>query len=64
VQDAAWSKSLLEFGILGVVRVLRLLLCVQVVEVTKELVETMNSRQELVPVAKMILAELAGGICR
>src|SRR6516225_5340476 len=32
------------------------------VEVAKELVETMNSRQELVPVAKMILAELTSRV--
>ena len=32
-QDAAWPKSLLEFWILGVIRVLGLLLCVQMVEV-------------------------------
>src|SRR5215813_4879982 len=56
------SKSLLEFGVLGVVRVLRLLLCVQMVEVAKELVETMNGWQELVPIAKMILAELPSRI--
>src|SRR6516165_4398764 len=62
VQDAARPKSLLEFGILWVVRILRLLLCVQMVEVAKELVETMNGWQELVPVAKMIFAELASRI--
>jgi hypothetical protein len=45
-----------------VVRALRILLGVQVVEVPEELVEPMDRRQELVPVAEVVLAELAGRI--
>src|SRR5215510_11778958 len=41
---------------------LRLLLGVQVIEVAKELIEAMLRRQVLVPVAEVILAELASGI--
>jgi hypothetical protein len=41
---------------------LRLLLTVQVAEITVELVEAMNSRQNLVQIAKMVLAKLPGGI--
>jgi hypothetical protein len=44
--------------LLRVVRVLRVLLGVQVVEVAEELVEAVDGRQELVPVAEVILAEL------
>ena len=51
-----------ELRILRVVRVLRLLLGVQVVEVAEELVEAVGGRQELVLVAEVVLAELAGGV--
>ena len=40
----------------------RLILGVQVVEVTEELVEAVNRWQELVAVAEMILAELPGRV--
>jgi hypothetical protein len=46
----------------GVVLVLGLLFGVQVIEVAVELVETVIGRQMLVPVAEVVLAELAGGI--
>jgi len=39
-----------------------ILLGIEVVEVAEELVEAVHGRQELVAVAKMVLAELAGGI--
>ena len=35
---------------------------VEVIEVAEELVEAVDGRQELVPVAQMVLAELAGGV--
>ena len=35
---------------------------VEVVEVAEELVEAVDGRQELIPVAQVVLAELAGGI--
>ena len=41
---------------------LRLLLGVEVIEVAEELVEAVHRRQELVAVAEMVLAELAGGV--
>ena len=41
---------------------LRLLLGVEVVEVAEELVEAVHRRQELVLVAEVVLAELAGGV--
>ena len=43
-------------------RQLRLLLGVEVVEVAEELVEAVDGRQELVQVAEVVLAELAGGV--
>ena len=52
----------LELGVLRVVGVLRLLLGVEVVEVAEELVEPVDRRQELVAVAEVVLAELAGGV--
>jgi hypothetical protein len=46
----------------GVVRVLRVLLGVQVVEVAEELVEAVRRRQVLIAVAQVVLPELAGRI--
>ena len=45
-----------------VVGLLGLLLGVEVVEVPEELVEPVSGRQELVAVAEVVLAELAGGV--
>ena len=46
----------------GIVRVFRLLLGVEVIEVAVELVKAVIARQELVLVAQVVLAELAGDI--
>ncbi len=62
MQDAARTILLLELGIFGIVRVLRLLLRVQVVEVAEELIEAVRGGQELVAVAQVVLAELAGDV--
>jgi hypothetical protein len=40
-------------------KVFRLLLGVEVIEVPKKFIETMHRRQELIAVAQMVLAELA-----
>jgi hypothetical protein len=45
-----------------VVRGLRVLLGVQVVEVAEELVEPVHRREELVPVAEVVLTELPGRV--
>ena len=55
-------KLLPELRVLRIVGVLRLLLGVEVVEVAEELVEAVVGRQELVLVAEVVLAELAGGV--
>ena len=52
----------LNSGFFGVVRVLRLLLGVQVVQVAEELVEAVRRGQHLVAVAEVVLAELAGHV--
>ena len=62
VQHAARPEVLLELRVLRVVRVLGLLLRVEVVEVAEELVEAVHGRQELVLVAEVVLAELAGRV--
>ena len=65
VEDAARAEPLAEVGVLlglRVVRVLRLLLGVQVVEVAEELVEAVDGRQVLVAVAEVVLAELAADV--
>ncbi len=62
VDHAARTIALLEFRILRIIRVLRLLFGVEVIEVAKELVEAVVGGQELVPVAQVVLAELAGDV--
>src|SRR6185436_8487222 len=50
----------LERGVLRIIRVLRFLFRVQVIKIAEELVKSMDSLDELVAVAKMVLAELPG----
>src|SRR5208337_5146346 len=61
-QDAARTEAQFEFSILGIVRVLRFVHGVEVIEVAEELVEAVNCRQEFVTVTKMVLAELSGDV--
>ena len=51
-----------ELRILGVIRILRLFLGVEMVEIAEEFVEAVYGRQIFVAVAEMVLAELAGGV--
>src|SRR4030095_9309940 len=62
MHDATRPEALLEFRVLWVVGVLRLLLGVQVIQVPEELVEPVGGGQELVLVTKVILAELTRDI--
>jgi hypothetical protein len=48
--------------IFRVVGLLRLLLCVEVIQVAVELVESVNSRQELIPIAQVVLTDLGGHV--
>ena len=61
-ENAARSELGPELRVLGVVRILRLFLGVEMVEIAEELVEAMHGRQILVAVAEMVLAELPGGV--
>ena len=64
VQHAARPEPLEVRRLLGcrVVDVLRLLLCVEVIQVPEELVESVVGRQHLVAVAEVVLAELSGDV--
>src|SRR5580704_13134640 len=57
-QYPARTELLAKVGILGIVRILRLLLGVQVVQVAEELLETVDSRQVFITVAEMVFAKL------
>ena len=48
--------------ILRIVRMRRVFHRIEVIEVAEELVEAVDGGQEFIPVAEMVLAELAGGI--
>jgi hypothetical protein len=64
-ENAARAEPLAEVGevlLRRVVRQLRLLLGVEVVEVAEELVEPVHGGQELVAVAQVVLAELPGRV--
>ena len=62
MDNPAGPVFLAERRILRIVGQLRLLLSVEVVEIAVELVEAVIGRQELVLVAKMVLAELPGRV--
>ena len=62
MQHASGAEALLEGRVLGVVGIFGLFLGVEMVEVAEELVETVHGREELVLVAQVVLAELAGGV--
>jgi hypothetical protein len=60
VEHTAGAVLLAHLRILEIVRMLRLLLGVQVIERAVELVETVRRGQVLVAIAEVVLAELAG----
>jgi len=62
IQDPARAVPRPEGRVFRVVRQLRLFLGVEVVQVAVEFVEAVDGRQELVPVAEVVLAELPGGV--
>jgi len=65
VNDAARPEPFLEVRILGllrIIRMLRLLLRVQVIEVAEELIEPVVRRQHLITVPEVVLAELPGHV--
>src|SRR6478735_8603566 len=62
VAVATRAELCLEIWALRIVGILGLLLGVEVIEVAEERVEAVHGRQELVAVAEMVLAELAGRV--
>ena len=62
LHDAARTELRPEVRVFRIVRILRLFLGIQVIEVAEELVEAVHGRQKLVAVAEMVLAELSGRI--
>ena len=62
VYDAAGAEFLFEIGVLRVVGILGFLLGVEVVEISKKLVEAVVGREHVVAVAEVVFSELAGDI--
>ena len=62
VDHPARAEFLLEVGVLRIIEVLWFFLGVQVIEIAEELIEAMIGRQGVVPVAQVVLAELAGRV--
>ena len=64
VHDPSRPEFLEKTRIFGIVDVFRFLFRVQVIEVAEELVKSMRRGQVFIPVAKMVLAELAGRVAK
>ena len=64
MQHAARAELRPERRVLRIVALFRLLLGVQVVQIAVEFVEAVHGRQELVAVAEVVLAELAGRVAK
>ena len=62
VHDTAWTEALLEFGIFGIIWILRLFFSIQVVEITKEFIETVCCRQHFVAVAEVVFTKLTSHV--
>src|SRR5262245_36787542 len=60
MQDPARPELFTKPWILGIVRVLRLFLGIQMVKVSEKLIEAVNTWQMLIAITKMILTELRG----
>src|SRR5262249_47059304 len=58
VEYATRSKLFLKLRILRIVGVFWLLLRIQVIEIAEELIEAVHRREEFIPVAEVVLAEL------
>src|SRR5262249_22539409 len=58
VEHAARTELLFEFRVLWIIGIFRLFFGVEVIEVAKELVESVDGGQEFVTVAKVVLAKL------
>src|SRR5690349_21124297 len=65
MDDTPWAESFLvmrEVGFGGIVVLLRFFFGIEVIQIAVELVEPVNGWQELIEVAKVVLAELARGV--
>ena len=62
VDHTAGAEFFLKLGIFGIVGVFGFFLRIQVVEVSKEFIETMGRGQHIIAVAQVVFAELASGI--
>src|SRR5262245_64385155 len=54
----AFSKG----RILGIIHIFRLLLRIEMIQISEEFVEAVLRRQELVLISKVVLAKLSGGV--
>jgi hypothetical protein len=62
VNDAARQKKRSEPWVFRIIGVFWLLFGVQVVQIAEELIKTVDTRQKLIAVAQMVLAELGGRV--
>ena len=62
VDYTTWTELLLEFRIFRIVGMFRLLLSIQMIEVTEELIEAVVGRQHVVAITQVVFAELAGRV--
>jgi len=55
---ATRTKFLFEFWIFGVIHILGLFLCIEVIEVAKELIKAMGSWQHVIAIAQVVFTKL------
>src|ERR1700720_735308 len=63
-QNAARTEHCFEFGIFRIIRVLRLLLGIEMVEVSEKHIEAVNRRHKIVTIPKVVLPELSGFVTK
>ena len=62
IHDPTWTVLLEECRVFGIIGLLRLLFSIKVVEIAKELVKSMDSRQEFVSISQVIFSKLSSGV--
>ena len=62
MNHAARAEFLFELRVLRIIGVLRLLLGIKVVEISKKFIKTVTGRQHIVSITEMVFSELAGDI--
>ena len=64
MEHSSRPELLSEPWILRLVRMFRFFLCVQMIKISEELVESVNGREMFITVTQVILTKLPGGVAK